>query len=80
MAEAGVLLHVSPAHLVRSFTRAFGIAPHRYLLARRIDAARSERGAAHVGDVDRAGVDRQIVLLRLVAHAQLVEEHRGDVG
>ncbi|MGH2636311.1 MAG: AraC family transcriptional regulator [Actinomycetota bacterium] len=40
LTEAGRILHVSPAHLVRCFTRAFGIAPHRYLLARRIDAAR----------------------------------------
>ena len=40
LAEAGRILHVSPAHLVRSFSRRFGIAPHRYLLGRRIDAAR----------------------------------------
>jgi AraC-like DNA-binding protein len=40
LSEAGRILHVSPAHLVRCFSRAFGIAPHRYLLARRIDAAR----------------------------------------
>ena len=40
LAEAGRLLHVSPAHLVRCFTRTFGIAPHRYLVGRRIDAAR----------------------------------------
>ena len=40
LAEAGRILHMSPAHLVRCFTRTFGIAPHRYLLARRIDAAR----------------------------------------
>jgi AraC-like DNA-binding protein len=38
--EAGCILHVSPAHLVRCFSRTFAIAPHRYLLARRIDAAR----------------------------------------
>lgn len=38
--EAGRILHVSPAHLVRCFSQRFGIAPHRYLLARRIDAAR----------------------------------------
>ena len=38
--EAGRILHVSPAHLVRCFSRTFAIAPHRYLLARRIDAAR----------------------------------------
>jgi AraC-like DNA-binding protein len=40
LAEAGQILHVSPAHLVRCFTRTFGIAPHRYVVARRIDAAR----------------------------------------
>jgi AraC-like DNA-binding protein len=40
LAEAGRVLHVSAPHLVRCFTRAFGIAPHRYVVARRIDAAR----------------------------------------
>jgi AraC-like DNA-binding protein len=38
--DAEHLLHVSSTHLVRCFSRAFGIAPHRYLLGRRIDAAR----------------------------------------
>ena len=64
--EAGGILHVSPAHLVRCFTRAYGIAPHRYLLGRRIDAAR--RGlldgrpvadvAASVGFHDQAHLTR----------------------
>ena len=40
LAEAGQILRVSPGHLVRCFTRTFGIAPHRYVLARRIDTAR----------------------------------------
>jgi AraC-like DNA-binding protein len=40
LAEAGRILHASPAHLVRSFSGTFGIAPHRYLVARRIEAAR----------------------------------------
>ena len=40
LADAGRILHASPAHLVRCFSGAFGISPHRYLLARRIDAAR----------------------------------------
>ena len=40
LADAGRIVHASPAQLVRCFSRAFGIAPHRYLLARRIDAAR----------------------------------------
>jgi AraC-like DNA-binding protein len=40
LAEAGGLLHVSPAHLARCFTRTFGIAPHQYLVGRRIEEAR----------------------------------------
>ena len=40
LAEAGRILDVSPAHLVRAFTRRFGISPHRYLVGRRIDVAR----------------------------------------
>ncbi|WP_229716241.1 AraC family transcriptional regulator [Mangrovihabitans endophyticus] len=40
LAEAGRLLHVDPAHLVRSFHRTFGMAPHRYLTSRRVDLAR----------------------------------------
>ncbi|MFF9851671.1 helix-turn-helix transcriptional regulator [Streptomyces litmocidini] len=38
--EAAGLLHAHPAHLVRAFSGAFGIAPHQYLTARRIDRAR----------------------------------------
>ncbi|MFE7356042.1 AraC family transcriptional regulator [Streptomyces sp. NPDC057543] len=38
--EAAKLLHAHPAHLVRAFSGAFGIAPHQYLMARRIDRAR----------------------------------------
>ncbi|MER7951239.1 AraC family transcriptional regulator [Streptomyces sp. NPDC096079] len=38
--EASLLLHAHPAHLVRAFSGAFGIAPHQYLTARRIDRAR----------------------------------------
>jgi AraC-like DNA-binding protein len=41
LAEAGRTLCASPAHLVRCFTQTFGIAPHRYVVARRIDAARA---------------------------------------
>jgi AraC-like DNA-binding protein len=41
LAEAAEVLGVPPARLVRSFTRTFGIAPHRYVVARRIDLARS---------------------------------------
>ena len=67
LAEAGHLLGASPAHLVRSFTRTFGIAPHQYLVARRIEAARLRlldgqpiaRVAADVGFYDQAHLTRQ---------------------
>lgn len=40
LAAAGNTIGANPTHLARSFTKAFGIAPHTYLLGRRIDAAR----------------------------------------
>jgi AraC-like DNA-binding protein len=67
LAEAGSAVGASPAHLVRSFTRTFGIAPHQYVLARRIDTARRRllagepvaRVAASVGFYDQAHFTRQ---------------------
>jgi AraC-like DNA-binding protein len=38
--DAAAQLNAHPAHLVRSFTRAFGLPPHRYLTGRRVEAAR----------------------------------------
>ncbi|HET6860706.1 MAG TPA: AraC family transcriptional regulator [Streptomyces sp.] len=38
--EAASLLHAHPAHLVRAFSGAFGIAPHQYTTSRRVDLAR----------------------------------------
>jgi AraC-like DNA-binding protein len=38
--EAARLLHAHPAHLVRAFSSAYGIAPHQYLMSRRVDRAR----------------------------------------
>jgi AraC-like DNA-binding protein len=67
LGQAGERLGVSPSHLVRSFTGTFGIAPHRYLTARRIDAARKHLldgepialVAADVGFYDQAHFTRQ---------------------
>jgi AraC-like DNA-binding protein len=66
LTDAGRILQVSPAHLVRCFSRTFGIAPHRYLLGRRIDAARRRlldgepvaRVATDVGFYDQAHFTR----------------------
>ncbi|MCX4776672.1 helix-turn-helix domain-containing protein [Streptomyces sp. NBC_01264] len=38
--EAAGLLQAHPAHLVRTFSGAFGIAPHQYLVSRRVALAR----------------------------------------
>lgn len=38
--EATVLVRAHRAHLVRAFSTAYGIAPHQYLTARRVDLAR----------------------------------------
>jgi AraC-like DNA-binding protein len=47
---AAATLDRSVPHLVRSFTRQFGVSPHAYVIGRRIDAARREllRGARPV--------------------------------
>lgn len=38
--EAAGLVPAHPAHLVRAFSGAYGIAPHQYLMSRRVDRAR----------------------------------------
>ncbi|MEU0008638.1 AraC family transcriptional regulator [Streptomyces sp. NPDC006314] len=38
--EAARLLNAHPAHLVRAFSGAYGIAPHQYLMSRRVGRAR----------------------------------------
>jgi AraC-like DNA-binding protein len=40
MEEAAGRLHFHPTHLIRAFTREFGMAPHQYLTSRRVDLAR----------------------------------------
>ena len=38
--EASDALHAHPAHLVRMFSREFGISPHQYLTSRRVELSR----------------------------------------
>ncbi|ALE84139.1 AraC family transcriptional regulator [Pseudonocardia sp. HH130629-09] len=71
LAEAGRLLHSHPGHLVRTFSRRFGLPPHRYLDARRVERARSllldgtppAAAAAAVGFHDQAHLHRRFVRL-----------------
>lgn len=52
LAAAAETLGAHPTHLVRAFTRRFGLPPHRYLTGRRVDLARrmllADRPAAEV--------------------------------
>ncbi|WP_344847630.1 AraC family transcriptional regulator [Kribbella ginsengisoli] len=38
--EASKLVHAHPVHLVRAFSREYGMPPHRYLTGRRVELAR----------------------------------------
>ncbi len=66
MASAAAAIGVSPAQLARSFSEAFGIAPHAYVLGRRLEAARDRvlggqplaDVAAEVGFYDQAHLTR----------------------
>lgn len=40
LTEAALLLHAHPTHLVRAFSKEFGMPPHLYLTGRRVDSAR----------------------------------------
>ncbi len=64
--DAARALGVHPSHLVRVFSAAYGIPPHRYVTARRVDRARRLLGvgrpaaavAAEVGFHDQAHMNR----------------------
>ncbi|MEU1482850.1 AraC family transcriptional regulator [Streptomyces sp. NPDC005752] len=64
--DAAERLHTHHTHLVRAFSREFGMAPHQYLTARRVDLARrlllggmrSPEVAASVGFYDQSHFSR----------------------
>jgi AraC-like DNA-binding protein len=66
IAEAAQSLGVHPSHLVRAFSEAYGIPPHRYVTGRRVDEARHLIGqgtsiaqaAVEVGFHDQAHLTR----------------------
>lgn len=66
MHEVAARLHASPGHVARSFSATFRIAPHAYVLGRRIDLARGmlldgwplALVAAQLGFVDQAHLSR----------------------
>ncbi|MFJ6651596.1 AraC family transcriptional regulator [Microbacterium sp. NPDC091313] len=66
VAELAEDLHAHPSHLIRSFSRAYGISPHRYVTGRRVDlarrllvvGARPAEAAASAGFHDQAHLTR----------------------
>jgi AraC-like DNA-binding protein len=64
--QASQAIHAHPAHLVRMFSREFGISPHQYLTGRRVDLARKllldgvppSAAAATVGFFDQSHLNR----------------------
>jgi len=66
IAEAASILGAHPSHLIRVFSQAYGIAPHRYVTGRRVDRARRllldghspAETAAAVGFHDQAHLSR----------------------
>jgi AraC-like DNA-binding protein len=64
--QASESIHAHPAHLVRAFSREFGISPHQYLTGRRVDLARRllldgmppSVAAAAVGFCDQSHLNR----------------------
>jgi AraC-like DNA-binding protein len=66
LSQASETIHAHPAHLVRMFSREFGISPHQYLTGRRVDLARRllldgvppSAAAAIVGFFDQSHLNR----------------------
>ena len=83
LSQAAALLDRSVPHVVRSFTREFGLSPHAYVTARRIDAARRlllegtppAEVAAEVGFYDQAHLTRHFRRHTSVTPAAYARSH-----
>jgi AraC-like DNA-binding protein len=86
LAWAAGTLDRSVPHLVRSFTRQFGLSPHAYVIGRRIDAARRLmlQGAAPadvattVGFYDQAHFTRHFKRHTATTPARFAASHHGE--
>jgi AraC-like DNA-binding protein len=78
--EAAKLVHAHPAHLVRAFSREYGMPPHRYLNGRRVDLARRylldghppAEVAALAGFYDQSHLNRHFLRMLGVTPARFV--------
>jgi len=64
LAELSALVHMSPYHFARLFKQSTGVPPHRFLVRRRIDAARALLAARTAPIVEIA----QLVGFRTASH------------
>jgi AraC-like DNA-binding protein len=86
--QAGSVLGATTPALVRSFSRTFGIAPHRYVVARRVEAARKlllegapvAQTAADVGFYDQAHFTRHFRLHVGITPAKFARSRRARSG
>jgi AraC-like DNA-binding protein len=80
---AAATMDRSVPHLVRCFTRQFGVSPHAYVIGRRVDAARREllRGArpvevaTSVGFCDQAHLTRHFKRHTSMTPARFARSH-----
>ena len=83
--QASEAIHAHPAHLVRMFSREFGISPHQYLTGRRVDLARRllldgmppSTAAVTVGFCDQSHLNRTFKRLLGTSPARFAS---GNVG
>jgi AraC-like DNA-binding protein len=83
LSQAAALLDRSVPHLVRSFTREFGLSPHAYVTGRRVDTARRlllggtppAEVAAAVGFYDQAHLTRHFRRYTSVTPAAYARSH-----
>lgn len=86
--QAAAQLGRSVPHLVRSFTRQFGVSPHAYLIGRRVDAARRAllRGdrpadvAADLGFYDQAHFTRHFKRHVAISPARFGQDRAARAG
>lgn len=86
LAEVAAEAGAHPSHLIRAFSREFGLAPHQYLVSRRVDIARRllvdgtrpATAAAEAGFHDQAHLTRHFRRILGTTPAAFAASHRAS--